>query len=177
MATRRRIQSVLPAALSTLSLLVCTPLSAQATPLAVMADTVLAPAAASTNSPVPPAPHTGRAILGGALGSAIGVGAGAAVGYAMATCSQGEWFCGLGEAAVGGLVGSTVGSTLGANLGVGSGHKATFGSTFVGAAVGVLVGIGGAYLGANVNPDGPGALIGFSVGQGLVAGLFAARGR
>lgn len=123
-------------------------------------------------------PRVGTAILGGTLGSVAGLAAGAVIGASMATCGSGEWLCGLGEAAVGGLIGSAVGSTLGANLGARRpGHEPTFGSTFQASLLGGLAGILGAYVGGTVDPDGVGGLVGFSLTQGVVTGLLAAHAR
>lgn len=152
----------------------------------VTADTVLIPvvewsaAPPAPSLPFPPASRrpVASSILGGTLGSGAGLVGGAFVGYAMRSCSSGEWFCGLGEAFLGAMVGSAVGSALGANIAARHGGASpTFRSTLVGGALGILSGVAGSYLMAQVAPEGPAPLVGFSVGQGIVTGLFAARRR
>jgi hypothetical protein len=139
------------------------------------------PAIAPQSLPAPAAfrPPTGSSILGGTLGSAVGVVGGALVGYSMRTCGPGEWFCGMGEAMVGALAGSVVGSTVGANMAARRGGATpTFGSTVLAGAAGVLTGALGSALGAQMDRDsGFGVLLGWSLGQGIVTGLVAAKQR
>lgn len=134
--------------------------------------------AAQQTDSLPAAPTIrplGVATLGGALGSGAGLVGGALVGYSAASCgSSSEWFCGLDEALMGAVLGSAVGAALGANL---AAHRAggspSFGWTFLASLGGVLVGGGVSALAAQVDDSGSLPLIGFTVGQGLVAGLAA----
>jgi hypothetical protein len=172
-----RIRNVSTILISLLGLALPSALSPQSVQLD---SSAVAPA--SAQEPLSPAalqPHRSPAaagILGGTLGSGVGFIGGALAGYAMATCGRSEWFCGLGEAAMGALVGSVVGSTVGANIAARHGGASpTFRSTVLGGLAGVLTGLAGGYVLAQMNPDGPAPLIGFSIGQGLVTGLVAAR--
>jgi hypothetical protein len=59
--------------------------------------------------------NPGRAVV--SLGLHVGLPrAGAAIGAASATCTEGEWFCGLGEAAVGFLLGGITATAVDAGL-------------------------------------------------------------
>ncbi|HSG09847.1 MAG TPA: hypothetical protein VLA36_15915 [Longimicrobiales bacterium] len=169
-----------PAALFCLLAVLGHPLRAQE----IYADSSFTVAAPSTAVALPTPqvasfkPPLGRSIVGGTLGSGVGLVGGAIVGYGLATCGSGEWLCGIGEAALGALVGSVVGSTVGANIGArGGGASPTFGSTVVGGLAGVLAGIAGGKVMESMAPDSPAPLLGFAVGQGLVTGLFAAKRR
>jgi hypothetical protein len=187
MATHRPNSASLYGILALLLGVATSPTTGQSTTSSPPPDTLptvfsIAPGSSSripvTTRPDSIRPRFGTAILGGTLGSAAGLAAGAAIGFSMATCDSGEWFCGVGEMALGGLIGSTVGSTLGANLGARHpGHEPTFGSTFQASLLGGLFGIFGAYMGVRVDPDGAGGLVGFSLAQGVVTGLLAAHGR
>ena len=123
----------------------------------------------------------GVATLVGALGSGAGLVGGALVGYSMASCgSSPQWLCGLDQAMVGATLGSALGAALGANIAAHrAGRSPTFGKTFLASLGGVLVGTGVGALAAQVDDTGSLPLIGFTLGQGFVAGLAATaqRGR
>lgn len=121
----------------------------------------------------------GAGILGGTLGSPLGLVAGAAVGAGMASCgSGGDFLCGVGEAMVGAAIGSALGAAFGANLAVRSaGGSPTLRGTFLPALAGIFLGGAAAWMGAKVEDSGALALIGFSLGQGTIAGLAASAQR
>jgi hypothetical protein len=58
-------------------------------------------------------PSTGGMVAAGILAGAAGLFGGGALGYAMESCGQDEWFCGLAGALIGGTIGSTVMVPLG----------------------------------------------------------------
>lgn len=62
-------------------------------------------------------PSTGAMVAGGIVGGAIGLVAGAGLGYEAETaggCAD-DWFCGLGGAIIGGLLGEALGVPIGVN--------------------------------------------------------------
>ena len=48
---------------------------------------------------------TGSMLFTGFMGGALGFFGGGAIGYAMKSCTDDEWFCGMGEAAIGATIG------------------------------------------------------------------------
>ncbi len=76
----------------------------------------------------PTDPSVGAMIVGGVLGSALGLFGGGMIGYAMKSCAPDEWFCGLGEAAIGASIGELIMMPYGVH--VASGHS-SYGTKFV----------------------------------------------
>jgi hypothetical protein len=72
----------------------------------------------SVSIPTQDGPSAGRTVLGSAVGWAVGLGAGAALGYAVQP-DPGESYFGAGEWWLGAWIGSSVGSAIGAHLGNG----------------------------------------------------------
>jgi hypothetical protein len=118
------------------------------------------------------------AILWGTLGSAAGVLGGGALGTLVGCGNGGGHPCGLPEAGWGAVIGSSVGAALGANRAVRkAGGAPRFKKTFVASLVGAFVGSGAAWLGLEIEDSGGLALVGYSLSQGLIAGLWAAAQR
>ena len=166
MATRSPSRILLPALSCALTLCALAgPPSATAQRLAPA--TFMNVARPSTSLPGPPRadspPSAGRVILGGALGSAAGLVAGAGMGYGLGG-EEGDL--------LGGLAGSVVGSALGSRLAARyQGRAPTFGAAVKGGLLGSLAGLAGAAIGGPIDPWA--GLVGFSLAQGTVAGLWA----
>lgn len=149
-----------------------------ATPLIGLADLDAQSAAAA--DPAPPRP-VGSAVVGGTLGSVVGAvvgfGMGAVVDLGLGICdaddlSSDEKFCTAFPAVV---VGTIVGSALGARIGARRGGAApSLKATLVAATAGVLTGTLGSLAVGAMTDNGQLRLVGFSVGQGTLAGLVAA---
>ena len=142
-------------------------------PLSAQADTTLAerkPRAVAS------------AMLGGTLGSAagalVGVGVGAGLDVVVDRCDSedpyGEGsFCAI---VPGVFLGTILGSALGAKLfAERKGAHPKFGRVLLAAAGGSFVGLVASGIVFNLTDDGRAGLIGFSIGQGFVAGSYAGR--
>ncbi|HEX6372005.1 MAG TPA: hypothetical protein VF006_23980 [Longimicrobium sp.] len=119
-----------------------------------------------------------RMVLPAAVGSGVGMVAGAVFGsgpfYSATGCCGGGDDPGLTSGLAGALLGATMGATLGAYVTRNSENPVSFSRAFTGAtvgiAIGVLVGIAGAELDG---ADPRGLVIGFSIGQGMTTAGFA----
>ncbi len=167
MATYGRSRILLPALSCTLMLFALAgPSSVTAQRLAPDAFTNAARPSASLLA-LPPAastPSAGHLIVGGCLGSAVGLLAGSGIGYGLG---------GEGWDMVGFFGGSVVGSALGVKLAARSdGRNTTFASALTGGLVGSVAGLAAAVvLGGTI--DRWAGFVGFSLAQGTVAGLWA----
>jgi hypothetical protein len=140
-------------------------------PLSAQADTILAGRKPGA---------VGSAILGGTLGSAagalVGMGVGAGLDVVLDRCDSedpyGEGsFCAI---VPGVFLGAILGSALGAKLfAERKGAHPRFGRVLWAAAGGSLVGLITSGVVFSLTRDGRAGLIGFSIGQGFVAGLYA----
>jgi hypothetical protein len=166
MSTYSPSQILLPALSCMVTLLVLTgPSPATAQRLAPDAFTNAARPSASLVAP-PQAvstPSAGLLIVGGCLGSAVGLVAGSGIGYGLG---------GEGWDMLGFFGGSVLGSALGVKLAARSdGRNTTFASAFKGGLLGSAAGLAaGVALGATIDP-GVGVL-GFFLTQATVAGLW-----
>ncbi|MHB1191545.1 MAG: hypothetical protein ACYC6F_00740 [Longimicrobiales bacterium] len=109
-------------------------------------------------------PSAGHLIVGGCLGSVVGILAGTGIGLGLG---------GEGGGMLGFFGGSVVGSALGVKLAAShEGRGPTFRSALKGALLGTVPGIAAAViLGETIDPWA--GLVGFSLAQGTVAGLWA----
>ena len=121
----------------------------------------------SASLPAPPQavskPSAGHLIVGGCLGSAVGLLAGSGIGYGLG---------GEGWDMLGFFGGSVVGSALGVKLAAShDGGRTTFASALTGGLLGSVAGLAGPLVVGGTDPWF-GALL-FSLTQGTVAGLWA----
>lgn len=158
---------ILPPALSCALTLFALAGPSSATAQRLEPDFITNVARPSASLPAPPqaaaTPSAGHLIVGGCLGSAIGLAAGSGIGYALG---------GEGWDMLGFFGGSVVGSALGVQLAARhEGGNATTASALTGGLLGSVAGLWGPLV---VGNDAPlvSALF-FSLTQGAVAGLWA----
>jgi hypothetical protein len=119
-----------------------------------------------------------RMVVPAAVGSGVGLVAGAVFGggpfYQATGCCGGGDDPGLTSGLAGGVAGAILGSALGAYITRNSENPVSlsraFGGATVGLAVGVLFGLAGAGV---ADGDSRGLLIGFAIGQGITTTGFA----
>ncbi|HYC52835.1 MAG TPA: hypothetical protein VEB19_17105 [Gemmatimonadaceae bacterium] len=76
----------------------------------------------------PTEPSVGAMIVAGVFGGAVGLFGGGMIGYAMKSCAPDEWFCGLGEAAIGASIGELLLMPYGVHL---ASRHSSYGTKFV----------------------------------------------
>jgi hypothetical protein len=147
-------------------------------------DALAAQAADTTGAPAAPVVRATnrqrfeRMVLPAALGSGVGLVAGALVGagpfYESTGCCGGGDDPGLTSALWGAVAGATLGSALGAYLTRTGDKPVSFPRALLGATVGLGAGALLGAVGAQLDRgDPPGVLIGFSIGQGATTAAFA----
>lgn len=117
------------------------------------------------------------AVIGGTIGSAVGLlGLGFYGAHAECDAAPGD-YCGIAGGALGGMVGGTIGAAVGAYLGASfRDADPSITRTLIASTGGLLTGAGvGIVLGQLAGT--PGFVLGFAFGQGALAGLAAARWR